>query len=317
MGLQTRSKKTYVTLSKGKFEVKVPKGTPGSITRLKRDKSGEVTVMQFDNLSGGIVDIRKNEVDFKGKLIVSLEVDVRDKGEEFCLQLSYWHDQAGDFLNCMENINYQARVNFGAYVKTKQNGKERTYLNVYQKDQNQESQPVPWKYTRENPGNKPDWDWVMKDGKKQPDRTAERNFYMNILNNVILPKLRLIHGQTTPQNPPPPQQQQPIQQGYQQPQPQAQTTGVPNHYAQLQGNGQGASLPPVQQYQQPQQVQQQFQNPPPQQQPPAQPQPQPQQVFQQVANQNQNLVENYDGKLNIPGAQQAPPPQASPDDLPF
>lgn len=295
MGLDPKSNKTFVSLVKGLYEVRCKEGTPDSVKRAKSDNSGFVNVLQYGSLSGGITKIERKDKNHGGKTWTSLELSIRDGDQEFLLQLPYFSNTAKDFFYCMEGVDYQKRVVFsGAYFKDD----DRTKLFIYQ-----DGERVMPRYSKENPGVKPDWEWKVINGKNTPDRTKELAYFQAIIDQKINPFLASLHGHQqpkpqvapAPQNMPQPQVQQPIQQNQQQQQ--IPPAGVPNHYAQLQGTNQNNHF--------------------------AQPQvPQQGQVFQQVAGQiqatsGQHQLQNFDGKLNMGQPVQQEPVEATADDLPF
>jgi len=322
MGLEPKRDITYVSLVKGLFEVRCPKGTPGSVKRAKSDNSGFVNVLQYGTLSGGITRIERKDKSNAGKSWTSLEISVKDEDKTFLLQLPYFSNTAKDFFYMMEAIDYKKRLNFsGLYFKED----DRTKLMIYQEGGTGKNGRVMPLYSKDNPGKKPDWEWKEINGKPTPDRTKELAYFQAIIDQQINPFLESIHGQpqqqaaapqqvNAPQSMPqtPPVQQATNQTVYHQPIPPPNQVGVPNHYEQLQGTQENPNrhIPVT---------------------PTVQPQAQPPQLFQQVANQQptqvaqpvqqtpngQHQLQNFDGNLNMGQPVQQEPVEATADDLPF
>lgn len=184
MGLGKTSKAKYVSIFKGNCEVSVPAPTTGSITRTT--ESGKVKhVQHFDFLKGRVVDAYKSENEWEGKTISSLNIAVQDGGEDYVFSLSWNSRPVSAFFNAMQNIDYSKPVTFSPYIKD-----ERTNLAIYQDDASGKSALVPWSYTKDSPGDKPAWEQIKVKGELVWDNTKEIEFYMNILETVVKPKIQ-------------------------------------------------------------------------------------------------------------------------------
>lgn len=67
----------YFTIYNGKFSINVPKGTPGSVTRINK-VGREVSEIYKDFFVGKLVNIRTKTSEKYGK---SWEFDLRDSGD--------------------------------------------------------------------------------------------------------------------------------------------------------------------------------------------------------------------------------------------
>lgn len=197
---------TYVNVFQNDLEITVPEGTQGA--KQRTTKNGKIkTYVAGDRMVGHIKDVRFHRHQEYGD---SITIHFLRKQKNYLIRLPVTGGAANGFFQVMESIDYECEV---AIEPSYYN--ERQYLNF-----EQHGKRIDWNYTRENPNGKPEWDFIVHNGQRKPDRTKELNFYYSKLKPIVA-KLRSIHdiarGPKTsfdevPQQQPVAHQQPPIQQ---------------------------------------------------------------------------------------------------------
>lgn len=202
MALETGgSNLIYVSNYMGKFEVRVKPGTPNSVEREKKG-GDKISVLNYQALSGTIVDIQKEVKELDGKKLISLKIFINDEEDDgsiahYCLTFPYQSNMVSTFFHVMENIDYSKPVRFSSKHGKDEKGKEKTSLFVAQrKNAFGDWEALPWRYSKkwaeQNPNapKKPEWVQIEFKGEKVWDNTAEVRFFEEILKKNIIPPLR-------------------------------------------------------------------------------------------------------------------------------
>lgn len=184
----------YVSNYMGKFEVRVKPGTPGSVEREKKG-GDKISVLNYNAISGKIVDIKKDISEKGGIKMVSLKIFIDDWEDDklvhYCLTLPYNSNLVTAFYHMVENIDFNKPVRFSSKHGPDDKGKEKTSLFLSQDDDN-----LTWRYTKKwseaNPSapKKPEWKQIEFKGEFVWDNTDEIKFFESILKEKILPPLR-------------------------------------------------------------------------------------------------------------------------------
>lgn len=169
----------YFTIYNGKFSINVPKGTPGSVTRINK-VGREVSEIYKDFFVGKLVNIRTKTSEKYGK---SWEFDLRDSGDVWTLQLSYSNSSAKNLIKILPNADLAQEMKIQISMKMVEN-KPKTSIFV-----SQNGVTLKHKYTRTNPNGMPDLEEIMVKGVKQLDDTKQLAFLQAMVESDILPKL--------------------------------------------------------------------------------------------------------------------------------
>lgn len=113
MGLNKRTKKTYLSVSNGRLRRKAEEGEEGATKRtVKRDDGSELVIseMVFDSLSGSLADAKIVKGTY-GEQLMLLISDV----EEFSIYLSMNSPYASDFIRKFNNIDLSKEVELVPY----------------------------------------------------------------------------------------------------------------------------------------------------------------------------------------------------------
>lgn len=184
MGLiQNSDNIRYVRIFKGDFEVSAKPGDAGAVTR--DNKNGkEIHVHQYKGVEGIITNIRLKQNDVNGKKFRTMEVELQDVDEKFCLSMPYNSGQTTAFYNMIEGVELDMPVRFTARWDKE---KDRTSLFMSQEGVN-----IKWKYSKESPhaSLKPQWEKKVIKNEDVWDNTEEYKFFERIMVDQILPKIR-------------------------------------------------------------------------------------------------------------------------------
>lgn len=178
MGLENREGGKYITILGGKFAIRVPEGTAGSVARV--NKLGNTVYEKFyDSFTAKLVNIRTRESQY-GK---NWEFDFRDNGEVWTLQLSYSNSYAKNLIKILPNADLTKEMKIQPSSKV-EDGKTKSSLFV-----SQDGVTLKHKYTRDNPNGMPDMEEITVKGAKQLDDTKQLVFLQAMIESDILPKL--------------------------------------------------------------------------------------------------------------------------------
>ena len=164
----------YIRTRGGKFVLNVPAHTPDAKERTT--ESGKTySYLEYDWIDGLITGLSLNSREWDGKEFEDIEIRMIDSdGDKYVLILSTNSAVGNCFFNLMENIKPEKPVKFS--IKRTD---ERDSLFA-----EQSGETIKWKYTKANPGNKPQWEQIMVKGKKVWDNTDELLFFKERLNEV-------------------------------------------------------------------------------------------------------------------------------------
>ena len=179
MALENREEGKYITILGGKFCVRVPEGTPKSVTRV--NKQGKtVHEVFYDSFTGKLVGIKTQDSAYGKNWIFSFQ----DGGEIYNLQLSYSNSFATAFLKMLPNIDLTKEMKVQPAVKIGDDGKNKSSLFV-----NQNGVSVKHAYTKEAPNGLPQMEQITVKGQPVWDDTKRIEFLHDMVVKNIIPKL--------------------------------------------------------------------------------------------------------------------------------
>ena len=178
-GFTNRDTKTYFNILGGKFSIRVPEGTEGSVSRVNK-VGNTVHEVYHENFEGLLVGIRVTDSVEYGK---SWNFDFVAGGEDYTLKLSYSNSFAVAILKMLPNIDLSKPFKLSPVSKVV-DGKTQSSLFI-----NQDGQAVKHAYTRENPNGMPDLEKIKVKGKDTWDDSERLEFLENMVITDIAPKL--------------------------------------------------------------------------------------------------------------------------------
>ncbi len=179
MTLENHEGGKFITIYNGKFTVRVPEGTPGAIART--NKIGNLVHEKFyDSFTGKLINIRTRESALYGK---SWNMDFRDGGEVYTLQLPYSNSYATNFLKILPNIDLTQEMKIQPSQKI-EDGKTKSSLFV-----SQNGVTLKHAYTKDVPNGLPPMVQVMRKGKMEWDDSDRLIFLQAMVERDVLPKL--------------------------------------------------------------------------------------------------------------------------------
>jgi len=184
MGLEQRETGNFITILGGRFCQRVQAETAGATARV--NKLGKtVHEKYYDSFTGKLVNIRTQDGEYGKSWLFSFQ----DKGDVYHLQLSYSNSFAKAFLSMLPNVDFDDVMKVSPQVK-EIDGKKKSSLFV-----NQKGVSLKHAFTRATPNGLPPMEEVTIKGQKAWDDTKQLEFFYNMVQTQILPKLPKI---TTP-----------------------------------------------------------------------------------------------------------------------
>lgn len=169
----------FVSIADGKFKIKVPDGTDGSVTRTK--ENGEtVSELIFDKLTAIIKTINPADVTYNGSTTKKLEVSVTtESGDDYIISVNYASSYAITLLRNLTSVDFKSgeMVELAPYsFKTEENGKEKLMIGVSIK---QRGEKLKSRFTNDQV---PAWKEFMVNGTKTYDKTDQIEFLLKNVN---------------------------------------------------------------------------------------------------------------------------------------
>jgi hypothetical protein len=168
----------FVSTFNGHFVVRVKEGTPGSESR-KNKNDREVYELKYSYVEGYLTSAAYLMRVHDAKEYESLSLILAEGEEEYKVDFPWTSRLAQSFFNVMESLDFTKKVRIDITTKDENNV-------IFIKQNNQVAK---WKYTKDNPNGKPNWEQVTVNGKTQWDRTKELGFFREILETKIVPNL--------------------------------------------------------------------------------------------------------------------------------
>lgn len=192
-GLKNRSEsKTYwVTPSGGKMTLSSKEKRDGYVFKTftgSDKKEYSKWVLEFDQLAGYITDVRTADTDYGKRWEVVVEID----DETYILCFKYSSGYSKSFLNQFPNIDLTKPVEVSASYEEAKDDKPQNAALWVRQGTGVKSDWVGFKYSKDNPGDRPDLEELTVKGEKVLDDTKRLAFHEKevtaILNDFKLNK---------------------------------------------------------------------------------------------------------------------------------
>jgi hypothetical protein len=162
MGLTNdNTRGTFVNIKKGFFHATID--------------SEEVKV---NTITGFLRGIEIKQDSFEGKPYEKLCLTMEDEERTYLVQMKFNSGYANGVLMTLRNIDFSQQVSFQASYKETPKGKE-AKMWVSQGGKN-----VKWAWTRDNPGDLPQWKTVTINDKETPDKTDQMRFLKQLVGDT-------------------------------------------------------------------------------------------------------------------------------------
>ncbi len=163
----TRPQRTYVQIRKNLFARRAMAGEDPRKMVVIEDKSGyKNDYILFNTLEGYIKQIFLTRTNSGHDI---LNVDIHTEDDSRTLQVPMYFYVATQFLQRMENIDYQLLVRINISEKEGKN-----FIWIEQLNEKQKLEKVPVSYTKDNPEGRPKW---KKDSEGNWDRSEEMQWW--------------------------------------------------------------------------------------------------------------------------------------------
>lgn len=182
MALGNSIKAVYLSTWKGKLTQIFKQKELDTLHRVSKTGK-DIHYKTYDFVSGQIEKIVYKVKEWEGKRLRSINIHLTDMDEKYVVTLGFLSNAAKCFFYHMENIDYSIPVRFEMSLYN-----DREYLFI-----KQNGERVARKYTRENPGDKPQWEKTIVRGEEQWDNSKELIYFKNILDEQINPKIEALN----------------------------------------------------------------------------------------------------------------------------
>jgi len=161
----------------------------------KKQTTEERTIYNNDNtVKGTVIEeyyesidglITKAYVDTSGNFGSNLMFEMQDDDSEFIFQVKLGSSYGRAIMNRIVNVDPNLLVKFRPYQFPNPENTDKNLVGctIYQEGKEWENDKVPYMWTRENPGEMPDWEDVLKEGKTVKDNTKQTNFLIRKFNS--------------------------------------------------------------------------------------------------------------------------------------
>lgn len=168
--------KTYA----GNFTREVEENTPGALVR-KAEKTGrKITYLAYNRITGYINSIKYRKHEHDGIVYRDLIIEMQSRAGRFNIDFNVFGNAARYFFHVMESINPALEVQ----LDIKRSG-ERDSLFVSQPDGKGKMVTLKWNYTKDAPGERPDWKKQTDSfGTEKWDNTAEIAWFIDKVPDV-------------------------------------------------------------------------------------------------------------------------------------
>ncbi len=136
----------------------------------------------YESFTGKLIDIKVRDSEY-GK---TWNFIFQDKEDPYTLQLSYSNSFSTALLKMLPNVDLTKEMKLSPSVK-EVDGKNRSSLFI-----NQDGKPLKHAYTRDLPNGMPDMEQISVNGQMVWDDTKRLVFLQNMVDTIILPKLKNI-----------------------------------------------------------------------------------------------------------------------------
>lgn len=141
------------------------------------DDQGEVTKTIIERCYQDIDGIiSKAKIDTSGDYGSRLMIELIDGSDLFVLQISLESSYGRAFMLRSPNIDAAKPVIIRPYSFEDEDGKKQTGVVVYQTGCDWEKDKVPYKWTKDEPGEMPEWEFTMVADKKKWNSDKQTNF---------------------------------------------------------------------------------------------------------------------------------------------
>lgn len=185
----------YVTPIRGKMTLSSKTEKEGYVKKefVKDGKTIVKYLMEFDQLTVYLVDAKAEDTDYGRRWSVKGEID----GENYYLQFAYSSGYSKSFFNQLENIDLSKPCTITASYKEEEfNGKTIGVTALWVR---QDGEWVGFKYSNDNPGDRPPLEEITVKGVKQHDDTKMQKYYEEVATRIFN-ELKLSKAQATADN---------------------------------------------------------------------------------------------------------------------
>jgi hypothetical protein len=183
MALGQNNNAIFLNIADGKIIRRFQSATKDSKERVltKGPNTGKVVHEEhYSFVEGLITDIQTKDSDYGKSWVVTID----DEGEKYILQMDYSGGYSSAFLKALPNVDLSQKVKLSPKM-TIEGDKKKTTLFI-----NQGGTAAKHFYTKDNPNGLPQMVQKKVKGKMQWDDSEMMEFFENMVNTQILPKLK-------------------------------------------------------------------------------------------------------------------------------
>lgn len=182
LGTRTDSKTFWLKPVNGKFELSAKEKREGFVEKVVETSDGrKITkyVQEFNYVSGELCDVQVEDTDYGRRWLVK----VCDGDEIYNIAFKYSSGYSKSFLNQVENVDLSKPVQITCSVKeVEKNGKTIPNTSMWIR---QGDEWVGFKYTKDNPGDRPQLKELTVKGEKVWDDTDQLKYYEDTVTKLF------------------------------------------------------------------------------------------------------------------------------------
>lgn len=182
LGTRTESKTFWLKPVNGKFELSAKEKREGFTEKVVETSDGrKITkyVQEFNYVAGELCDILVEDTDYGRRWVVK----VCDGDEMYNIAFKYSSGYSKSFLNQVEKVDLSKPVQITCSVKeVEKNGKTIPNTSMWIR---QNDEWVGFKYTKDNPGNRPQLKELTVKGEKIWDDTDQLKYYEDTITKLF------------------------------------------------------------------------------------------------------------------------------------
>ncbi len=179
LGLQTRSRDKFISIINGKFTLRVPTGTPGSVTRVNKNNV-EVSEMLFDSFAGYLTGISTRSHEQYGK---QWSFELSTGKETYVFTAPYSDAYSKTLLKVLPNLDLTQPIKLSPSVK-EEDGKTKKSLFIEQDGK------VISHFFKKGENGLPDMELIKVKGNDTWDDTKQMAFLEDYVETTVKPKLK-------------------------------------------------------------------------------------------------------------------------------
>jgi hypothetical protein len=173
-------KKVFIQTFQDSFTIKAKEGEHKAVSRVNKNNA-TVFEQRYPKISGYIVNAEYVTREHNDQKYHNFNIHLSDGKETFILSLGKKSNAANAVMQTLPKVDFTKKVQLSLSYDVA--SKKQTLF------MNQDGAGLKWSWTKDKPGQKPNWEKVTIDGEDKWDRTKEFEYFESILKDHLRPKM--------------------------------------------------------------------------------------------------------------------------------